>query len=135
MLVFTGFKIVLVEIEHFSTTEVVQQILTSEKADELLVIADVGLFIPGIATLWVSWIIGSAAGYDAFTEEQPVESARERWTMRLRNYAVAALCVALAKQLAEQHGGGIDVASEGRGKGATFTVSFPLARAIANVVR
>jgi PAS domain S-box-containing protein len=63
---------------------------------EGLVIAGVGLFMPGLATLWVSWIIGSAAGDDAFTEEQPVVSARERWTMRLRNYAVAALCVAIA---------------------------------------
>ena len=43
--------------------------------------------------------------------------------------------LALAKQLAEQLGGGIDASSEGAGKGATFTVSFPLARATAKVFR
>ena len=59
-------------------------------------IAGVGLFIPGLATLWVSWIIGSAAGEDTFTEVQPVVSARERWTMRLRDYTVAVVCVAIA---------------------------------------
>jgi len=63
---------------------------------EGLVIAGVGLFIPGVAALWVSWIIGSAAGDDAFAEAQQVISARERWTLRLRNYTVAALCVAIA---------------------------------------
>ena len=63
---------------------------------EGLVIAGVGLFIPGVATLWVSSIIGSAAGDDAFTETQPDVSTRERWTLRLRNYAVAVLCVAIA---------------------------------------
>lgn len=63
---------------------------------EGLVIAGVGLFIPGLATLWVAWIIGSAAGDDALMEAQPVVSARERWMLRLRNYTVAALCVAIA---------------------------------------
>jgi PAS domain S-box-containing protein len=41
--------------------------------------------------------------------------------------------LALAKQLCEQQGGRIEAASEGRGRGATFTVSFPLARAAENV--
>ena len=63
---------------------------------EGLVIAGVGLFIPGVATLWVSWIIGSAAAHDSFTEVQPAVSKRDRWGMRLRNYSVAALCVAVA---------------------------------------
>lgn len=63
---------------------------------EGLVIAGVGLFIPGVATLWVSWIIGSAAGDDSFTEAQHAVSTRDRWRMRLRNYSLAALCVAIA---------------------------------------
>jgi PAS domain S-box-containing protein len=62
---------------------------------EGLVIAGVGLFIPGLATLWVSWIIGSAAGGDALVETQ-LDSVRERWMLRLRNYTVATLCVAIA---------------------------------------
>lgn len=62
---------------------------------EGLVIAGVGLFIPGLATLWVSWIIGSAAGDDALVDTQVV-SMRERWMQRLRNYTLAALCVAIA---------------------------------------
>ena len=72
----------------------------------------------------------------------PKEFFSEIFTMFARpgtdgRYRIGSLGVglALAKQLAEQHGGGIDVASEGHGKGATFTVSFPLARATANVVR
>jgi PAS domain S-box-containing protein len=63
---------------------------------EGLVIAGVGFFFPGAAVLWVSWIIGSAAGDDVFAETQPTASARERWTLRLRDYAVAVLCVAIA---------------------------------------
>jgi PAS domain S-box-containing protein len=62
---------------------------------EGLVIAGVGLFIPGLATLWVSWIIGSAASDHPFVETQVV-SVRERWMHRLRNYTLAALCVVVA---------------------------------------
>ena len=43
--------------------------------------------------------------------------------------------LALAKRLAEQHGGGVEAASAGRGQGATFTVSFPLVPAIVDAVR
>jgi signal transduction histidine kinase len=42
--------------------------------------------------------------------------------------------LALARQLAEQQGGSIDVASEGRGRGATFTVAFPLAERPRDVI-
>jgi PAS domain S-box-containing protein len=40
--------------------------------------------------------------------------------------------LALAKQLSEQQGGALRVSSEGRGRGSTFTVSFPLMKRAAS---
>jgi signal transduction histidine kinase len=44
-----------------------------------------------------------------------------------REYGGLGLGLSIARQLVEAHGGGIRVDSEGRGKGAVFTVSLPLA--------
>ena len=46
-----------------------------------------------------------------------------------REYGGLGLGLSIACQLVEAHGGSIGVASEGRGKGATFTVRLPLADA------
>src|SRR5262249_56369699 len=45
---------------------------------------------------------------------------------RTRRHGGLGLGMALAKQLVEMHGGTIEVASAGAGKGATFTVTLPL---------
>jgi signal transduction histidine kinase len=71
----------------------------------------------------------------------PKESLPDLFTMFARprlveGHRIGGLGVglAVAKQLSEQLGGYLDVASEGPGTGATFTVSFPLARAAADFV-
>jgi PAS domain S-box-containing protein len=66
---------------------------------EGLVIAAVGLFVPGAAALWVSWIIGSSAADDAIVEPASESTRRERFVLRLRNYTVAALAVLIATVL------------------------------------
>lgn len=63
---------------------------------EGLVIAGFGLFVPGIAMLWVSWIIGGAGHDDPVTGPAPSITPRERFAQRLRNYSLAALCVGVA---------------------------------------
>ena len=63
---------------------------------EGLVIAGVGLFIPGIAAFWVSWIIGTSTSDDAIVEAPPPSTVRERFAMRIGSYAIAAACVAIA---------------------------------------
>jgi PAS domain S-box-containing protein len=62
---------------------------------EGLLVAGMGLFIPGLATLWVSWIIGGTQG-DEPSEPAPALRPRERFALRLRNYTIAALLVVLA---------------------------------------
>ena len=44
-----------------------------------------------------------------------------------REFGGLGLGLSIARQLVEAHGGSIDVASDGRGKGAAFTVRLPLA--------
>lgn len=63
---------------------------------EGLVVAGVGLFIPGLATLWVSWIIGSASGDERVAPPAPVVSRRAQFAQRLRNYSIAAILVVAA---------------------------------------
>ena len=71
----------------------------------------------------------------------PPEFLREIFTMFARpgldaksRISGMGVGLALAKQLAEQHGGSIAVASEGRGRGATFTVTFPRATPATDVI-
>ena len=66
---------------------------------EGLVIAGVGLFVPGVAALWVSWIIGASAADDAIVEPGSESTRRERVVSRVRNYTVAALAVTAATAL------------------------------------
>jgi signal transduction histidine kinase len=52
---------------------------------------------------------------------------RQADDMAGREYGGLGLGLSIARQLVEAHGGCIRVDSEGRGKGAVFTVSLPLA--------
>lgn len=63
---------------------------------EGIVVGVVGLFIPGLATLWVSWIIGSASADEQPTSAAPVVTRRARFAQRVRNYSIAALLVVAA---------------------------------------
>jgi PAS domain S-box-containing protein len=63
---------------------------------EGLLVAGMGLFIPGLATLWVSWIIGTAQSDEPLGEPAPALRPRERFALRLRNYTIAALLVVFA---------------------------------------
>ena len=63
---------------------------------EGLLVAGMGLFIPGLATLWVSWIIGSASEDEPLVEAARPVPRRERFAQRVRNYSIAALLVVVA---------------------------------------
>jgi two-component system, chemotaxis family, CheB/CheR fusion protein len=56
------------------------------------------------------------------------ERFRQAEVVTTRQHAGLGLGLAIAKQLVELHGGSIVAASEGAGKGATFTVTLPLPR-------
>lgn len=46
--------------------------------------------------------------------------------MAKRMYGGLGLGLSIVRSLVEMHGGGIDAASDGKGKGATFTLTFPM---------
>jgi PAS domain S-box-containing protein len=69
--------------------------------------------------------IGIEAGFLASVFE-PFRQADSRTT---RRHGGLGLGLAIARHLVEQHGGSIQVASEGAGRGATFTVRLPAATA------
>jgi two-component system CheB/CheR fusion protein len=56
------------------------------------------------------------------------ERFRQAEAVTNRQHGGLGLGLAIAKQLVELHGGSIDVASEGEGRGTRFTVSLPLPR-------
>jgi signal transduction histidine kinase len=87
-----------------------------------------------------TWVDGERARIAVTDEGQgiPSEDMAEIFTMFARPGSEAkrriggmGVGLALAKQLCEQQNGSIEAASEGRGRGATFTISFPLVRAAA----
>ena len=63
---------------------------------EGLVIAGVGLLIPGVASFWVSWIIGQSSSDVVAVPTALPATTREHLVQRLRNYTIAAACVAVA---------------------------------------
>jgi PAS domain S-box-containing protein len=55
---------------------------------------------------------------------------RQAETMASRTASGLGLGLSIARQLVELHGGLIEASSEGEGRGATFTVAFPLRQAV-----
>ncbi|HVE51738.1 MAG TPA: PAS domain-containing sensor histidine kinase [Casimicrobiaceae bacterium] len=97
--------------------------------------------LPRTRVAVTSWTQGDCASIAVTDEGQgiPAEHLADIFTMfvrpgleargRISGFGVG---LGLAKQLCEHQGGTIAVHSEGRGRGATFTISFPLAHAEAN---
>ena len=59
---------------------------------------------------------------------------RQAETMTRRTAGGLGLGLSIARHLVELHGGLIEASSEGEGRGAAFTVSFPLRENVAAVV-
>jgi PAS domain S-box-containing protein len=66
-------------------------------------------------------------GIDAEFLPHVFEPFRQAEDVRKRTNAGLGLGLAIVKSLVEHHGGDIQVASEGRDRGATFTITLPLA--------
>jgi signal transduction histidine kinase len=58
------------------------------------------------------------------------ERFRQAETMASRTAGGLGLGLSIARHLVELHGGVIEATSEGEGRGATFTVTFPLREGI-----
>lgn len=92
---------------------VIDVTITADARAVAIVIADTG---EGISAEFLPFI------FDRFRQADPSPS---------RRHGGLGLGLALARQIIELHGGSIEAASEGRGRGATFTIRLPVADAIA----
>jgi signal transduction histidine kinase len=67
-------------------------------------------------------------GFSASFHPYMFERFRQAESGTTRLHGGLGLGLAIARHIVEMHGGTIDAASGGEGKGATFTVSLPLSR-------
>src|SRR5687768_11185372 len=71
-------------------------------------------------------VIDSGAGIDAAVLPRLFNAFEQGEIRAARQQAGLGLGLAISKKLAEAHGGTITAASEGRGRGATFSIELPV---------
>jgi signal transduction histidine kinase len=74
-------------------------------------------------------VTDTGRGFDAAFAPHVFEPFRQADSSTRREHGGLGLGLSIARHLVELHGGTITAASDGPGRGATFTVTLPVARA------